>query len=173
MENQENVVEAQVAETGAAVEAQVAETATENTPAAVVAKVPRVTKKSQAFVIFYRELQRRADGHYKSNKDFRITTCYMMVDELGVSIASAATMYNAAKIEVEAKDPNVGLGRDPKKVKPVKAEGSKRSRPAVAAAETAPATETAAAAESDPALDTSALDTPAETEVAQTPAEAA
>lgn len=67
--------------------------------------------------------------------------------DLGVSVASAATMYNAAKTAAEAADSTVNLGRDPKKEKP--ASTGKRGRPvgsgkkaAVVVDTAAPATET-------------------------------
>ncbi len=48
--------------------------------------------------------------------------------DLGVSVASAATMFNSAKKATEATDPEVKLGRDPKVVK-VKVSTGKRGRP--------------------------------------------
>ena len=102
--------------------------------ATVAAVAPTVTKapskKSVAVAIFAAKLVERSQGLYASNKEFRAAVLRAIESELGVSTASAATMFNAAKIEAEAADANVGLGRDPRKVK-VKSEGSgKRGRPA-------------------------------------------
>lgn len=59
---------------------------------------------------------------YKTNKDFRMGICTEIHEKLGVSMASAGSMYNSFKIEVEKANPNVGLGRDPKQVKAPKKE---------------------------------------------------
>lgn len=118
----------------AAVEAVVkAETATATQAAATVvvaAKAP--SKTSQAKPIFTAALAVRqaeidnnvpvADRVYKTNKDFRLGVCGVISTTLGCSMASAGSMYNAFKIEAEAANPNVGLGRDPKKEKPAKKE---------------------------------------------------
>lgn len=87
------------------------------------------SNKSVAFAIFQEKLVERTQGLYASNKEFRGAVLAAMEAKLSVTRASAATMYNAAKIEAEKGDANIGLGRDPKKVK-VKAEGVKRGRPA-------------------------------------------
>jgi hypothetical protein len=76
----------------------------------------KVTKKAQAFTIFEEELKNRASGMHDSNKAFRGTVLGRMEAEIGVSRASAATMYNEAKRAAEQDNPNVNLGRDPKKV---------------------------------------------------------
>jgi len=76
----------------------------------------KVTKKSQGDAIFAGELTNRANGAFDSNKAFRARVLTRMETEIGVSRASAATMFNQAKKAVEASDTNVGLGRDPKKV---------------------------------------------------------
>lgn len=132
----------------------------ENTVAApeAVAKAP--SKKSLALAIFQAKLVERTQGLYASNKEFRAAVLSSIETDLGVSTASAATMYNAAKKEAETADATVALGRDPKKVK-VKSTSGKRGRPAgsknKAAAETVviPAgTEAAVApAEAAPAAD--------------------
>lgn len=106
-------------------------TASAETVAAPVAqKTP--SKKSQALAIFAAKLVERKQGLYATNKEFRAAVLRAIETDLGVSTASAATMYNSAKVEAEAADATVGLGRDPKTVK-VKAEGAgKRGRPAKA-----------------------------------------
>ena len=88
-------------------------TVTAATPA--VAKEP--SKKSLALVIFQTKLAERATGLYGSNKEFRAAVLVAIETELGVSRASASTMYNSAKKDAEAVDTTVALGRDPKKVK--------------------------------------------------------
>jgi DNA-binding transcriptional regulator YiaG len=97
------------------------------TPAPAVAKAP--SKKSLALAIFAAKMVERTEGLYASNKDFRAAVLRAIETDLGVSTASAATMYNAAKSEAEKADATVVLGRDPKKVK-VKSESGKRGRPA-------------------------------------------
>lgn len=93
--------------------------------APAVAKVP--SKKSQALEIFQVKLTERKQGLYGSNKEFRAAVLVAIETELGVSRASASTMYNAAKVEAEAADATVALGRDPKKVKAPST--GKRGRP--------------------------------------------
>lgn len=102
-------------------------TTTVTAETAVATKTP--SKKSLALAIFNAKLVERSQGLFASNKDFRAAVLSSIQSELGVSVASAATMYNAAKAEAEKADETIGLGRDPKKVK-VKAEGGKRGRPA-------------------------------------------
>lgn len=100
------------------------------TEVAAVAAPKAPSKKSLALAIFSAKMVERTQGLFASNKEFRASVLRAIETELGVSTASAATMYNAAKVEAEAADATVGLGRDPKAVK-VKAEGSgKRGRPA-------------------------------------------
>lgn len=89
------------------------------------------SKKTLANAIFAACLAKRAAGDYDSNKAFRTDVVQTISKDLGVTIASASTMYNQAKKDAEVADANVGLGRDPKKVK-VKVEGAKRGRPAKA-----------------------------------------
>ena len=97
------------------------------TPAAPKAlKAP--CKKSGALAIFQAKLAERAQGLFGSNKEFRAAVLTEIQAKLGVSVPSAATMYNAAKKEAEAADATVGLGRDPKKVKAPST--GKRGRPA-------------------------------------------
>jgi hypothetical protein len=108
-------------------------TATEVTTVAAVAAAPKApSKKSLALAIFAAALTARtaaaAAGTPMSNKDFRAGILKSIQADLGVSVASAATMYNAAKKEAEAADATVALGRDPKKVK-VKVSTGKRGRP--------------------------------------------
>ena len=86
------------------------------------------SKKSQALAIFQANMELRAAGKFDSNKAFRAKVLAEIQEQLGVSVASAATMYNTAKKDAEAANPEVGLGRDPKKEK-VKTTG-KRGRPA-------------------------------------------
>lgn len=103
-------------------------TDTTATPAVVAApKAP--SKKSLALAIFTAKLAERGQGLFASNKDFRAAVLSTIQADLGVSTASAATMYNAAKKEAETVDASVGLGRDPKKVRAAKGTG-KRGRPA-------------------------------------------
>lgn len=101
-------------------------TTTVTTETAAVAKAP--SKKSLALAIFNAKLVERSQGLFASNKEFRAAVLTSIQTDLGVSVASAATMYNAAKAEAEKTDATVALGRDPKKVK-AKAEGGKRGRP--------------------------------------------
>jgi hypothetical protein len=105
----------------------------EVTTVAAVAAAPAApkapSKKSQADVIFAQALADRAAGKFDSNKAFRAAVLTGITTTLGVSVASAATMYNTAKKAAETADAEVGLGRDPKKEKPAKAEGAKRGRP--------------------------------------------
>lgn len=98
------------------------------TPAVTAApKAP--SKKSLALAIFNAKLAERAQGLFASNKEFRAAVLSTIQADLGVSTASAATMYNAAKKDAETADANVKLGRDPKKEKAPKGTG-KRGRPA-------------------------------------------
>jgi len=103
----------------------VAET-TVATPAVAVPKA--ASKKSLALVIFQAKMIERTQGLFASNKEFRAAVLTGIQTDLGVSTASAATMYNAAKKDAEAADSKVVLGRDPKKVKV--ASTGKRGRPA-------------------------------------------
>lgn len=103
--------------------------ATETTATAVVATPKAPSKISQAQLIFNAKLVERSQGLFASNKEFRASVLTTIQVELGVSTASAATMYNAFKTNAEAADATIGLGRDPKTVK-VKVAGAKRGRPA-------------------------------------------
>ena len=101
----------------------------DTTAAAPVAAAPKApSKKSLALVIFNEQMALRAAGKFASNKEFRATVLARIVAELEVTIASASTMYNAAKKDAETADAAVGLGRDPKKEK-VKSTTGKRGRP--------------------------------------------
>jgi len=103
----------------------------ETTVAAVAPTVTKApSKKSVAVTIFAAKLVERSQGLYASNKEFRAAVLRAIESELGVSTASAATMFNACKVEAEAADANVGLGRDPKVVKVKTAGSGKRGRPA-------------------------------------------
>lgn len=93
--------------------------------AEVVAKAP--SKKSQAQAIFDAKLAEKTAGAYATNKEFRAAVLAAIQTDLGVSVASAATMYNSAKKDAETAG-TVTLGRDPKKEKP--ASTGKRGRPA-------------------------------------------
>lgn len=127
------------------------------TPAAP--KAP--SKKSLALAIFQAKMEDRKNSLFASNKEFRAAVLATIQKELGVSVASAATMYNAAKKDAEAADATVALGRDPKKEK-VKNPDAKRGRPAgsknKAKTETAEApaasTDAAPVADAQPAADT-------------------
>jgi hypothetical protein len=87
-----------------------------------------ISKKDQAFAIFQSMLNDKLQGRYGSNKEFRSQVLSAFQSRMGVSIASASTMYNAVKKSSEA-DGAVVLGRDPKKVKSSAGNG-KRGRPA-------------------------------------------
>jgi hypothetical protein len=129
------------------------------TTAAAPAAPKALSKKSLALAIFAGALVKRAAGEYADNKTFRQAVLRQIESDLGVSTASAATMYNAAKKEAEtAGTLTAALGRDPKKEKPVST--GKRGRPVGSKNK---AKDEAAA----PALDTSAVEgAPASTEVA-------
>src|ERR1035437_3821334 len=99
--------------------------ATVEVAAVAVPKAP--SKKSLAVAIFAAKLVEKEQGLYGTNKAFRAAVLSTIQAELGVSTASAATMYNACKSDVEAAG-TVTLGRDPKKVKV--AGTGKRGRPA-------------------------------------------
>lgn len=86
------------------------------------------SKKSLALAIFTTKLAERTQGLFASNKEFRGAVLTAIQADLGVSTASAATMYNAAKKDAEVAG-TVTLGRDPKKVKLSTGTG-KRGRPA-------------------------------------------
>jgi len=88
-------------------------------PNAAVVREP--SKSAHGKVIFSEQMAARNKNMFASNRDFRRSVLDRMINELGVSTASAATMYNAAKLAAEASNPNIGLGRDPKKEKPAKA----------------------------------------------------
>lgn len=121
---------------------------TDTTATPAVAAAPKApSKKSLALAIFTAKLAERTQGLFASNKEFRAAVLSTIQADLGVSTASAATMYNAAKKEAETADATVGLGRDPKKVK-VKTGSGKRGRPAGSknkAKEAAPAADAAPA----------------------------
>jgi hypothetical protein len=126
-------------------------TATVETTVVATPKAP--SKKSLALAIFQAKLTERSQGLFASNKEFRSAVLKAIETELSVTIASAATMFNAAKKEAEVADPSIGLGRDPKKVKAPST--GKRGRPTgsrnrakeVVAVEAAPVAEVAPAAE--------------------------
>lgn len=95
--------------------------------ATTVAAPKAPSKKSMADAIFASHLADRASGRYLTNKEFRAAVLSQIQTDLGVSVASAATMYNAAKKAAETADAAISLGRDPKKEKPVST--GKRGRP--------------------------------------------
>lgn len=99
---------------------EVATPAVEATP-----KAP--SKKSLALAIFNSRLTERTQGLFESNKAFRAAVLSDIQTQLSVSVASAATMYNAAKKDAETTG-TVTLGRDPKVIK-VKTNSGKRGRP--------------------------------------------
>ena len=106
-----------------------ADTTAVTTPAAAVPAAPKApSKKSLALAIFQAKMADRAAGKFALNKDFRAAVLAAIIADLGVSVASAATMYNAAKKDAEAADATVKLGRDPKKEKAPST--GKRGRPA-------------------------------------------
>lgn len=131
------------------------------TPA--VAATPKApSKKSLALAIFQAKLAERAQGLFASNKEFRAAVLTAIQTDLSVTVASAATMYNAAKVEAETADATIVLGRDPKKEKAPST--GKRGRPAGiknrakdAVAEVAPVADVApAAVEADPVAEVAA-----------------
>lgn len=87
------------------------------TPVVVVPKAPSL--KSRAVAIFAAKMVERSQGLFATNKDFRAAVLRAVETELGVSTASAATMYNSCKKDAETADTTVVLGRDPRKEKPV------------------------------------------------------
>lgn len=102
---------------------------TVNAPAIATLTITKVpSKKSLAMAIFQAKMAERTAGLFASNKEFRAAVLKGIKEDLGVSIASASTMYNQAKKDAEEADATVALGRDPKKIK-VKVEGAKRGRP--------------------------------------------
>jgi len=103
-------------------------TVTETTVVATPAAPKAPSKKSLALAIFQAKLTERSQGLFASNKEFRAAVLGAIQTELSVTTASAATMYNAAKLEAEKADGSVALGRDPKKVKAPST--GKRGRPA-------------------------------------------
>lgn len=110
-----------------ATETVVTPTVTETVVAAPAApKAP--SKKSLAVAIFQAKLVERSQSLFASNKEFRAAVLSAIETQLGVSTASAATMYNAAKKDAEAANAEIKLGRDPKKEK-VKTSTGKRGRP--------------------------------------------
>jgi hypothetical protein len=102
-------------------------TATETTATEVVATPKAPSKKSLAQAIFAAKMVERSQGLFASNKEFRSAILGAIEADLGVSRASASTMYNSFKKEAETAG-TVTLGRDPKKVKV--AGTGKRGRPA-------------------------------------------
>ena len=134
------------------------------TTAAAPAAPKAPSKKSLALAIFASALVKRAAGDYADNKTFRQAVLRQIESDLGVSTASAATMYNAAKKEAEtAGTLTTALGRDPKKEKPVST--GKRGRPVGSKnkpKEVAPvATETPAADSTVVVIDTPVAETDA------------
>lgn len=131
--------------------------ATATVAAPAVPKAP--SKKSLAFAIFQAKMVERSQGLFASNKEFRAAVLTSIQADLGVSTASAATMYNAAKQEAEKADATVALGRDPKKEKAPST--GKRGRPAgsknKAKVEAAPAEAVATTEPVAPAVDEPAL----------------
>lgn len=113
----------------------VVDTTVNATPVVVAAVAPAApavpkapSKKSLADAIFAVKLIERSEGLFASNKEFRAAVLTQIQTDLGVTIASAATMYNAAKKAAETADATVALGRDPKKEKAPAGTG-KRGRP--------------------------------------------
>ena len=102
---------------------------TETTATATAVATPAVpkapSKKSLAQVIFNAKLAEREQGLFGSNKEFRSAVLAAIEADVGVSRASASTIYNSFKKDAEAA--GTTLGRDPKKVKV--ASTGKRGRP--------------------------------------------
>jgi hypothetical protein len=102
---------------------------TVSAPVEVAVATPKApSKKSLALAIFQAKMTERTQGLFASNKEFRAAVLNTIKTDLGVSTASAATMYNAAKKDAETADASVKLGRDPKKEKAPST--GKRGRPA-------------------------------------------
>ena len=132
------------------------ETVATTTAAVAAPAVPKApSKKSLALAIFQEKMTERVQGLFASNKEFRAAVLTKIQADLGVSVASAATMYNSAKGDAEAaavaEGKTVGLGRDSKKEKAPST--GKRGRPAtkkdeaVASTEASPVDTTAVAPE--------------------------
>lgn len=112
-----------------ATDTTVTQTPADTTPATAAPAAPKApSKKSLALAIFQAKMADRVAGKFTSNKEFRAAVLTTIQADLGVSVASAATMYNAAKKDAEAADATVKLGRDPKKEKAPST--GKRGRPA-------------------------------------------
>lgn len=107
---------AAVSATTIAVLAAITPAVSTETIATVAAVVKAPSKKSLAQVIFDAKIVEKTQGLYASNKDFRAATLVAIETGVGVSRASASTMYNSFKAESE-KAGTVVLGRDPKKAK--------------------------------------------------------
>ena len=90
------------------------------TKAPAPVKVKKASLKEQATKYWNEELAKRTAGAYaearRPNRDFRAVVTARFEKELGVTHSSAATMYNAFKIEATIADPKIALGRDPKVV---------------------------------------------------------
>lgn len=127
------------------------------TEVAVVAAPKAPSKKSLALAIFQAKMADRANSLFATNKEFRAAVLSAIQTELSVSVASAATMYNAAKKDAEAADATVALGRDPKKVK-VKNPDAKRGRPS-GSKNKAKAAEATAEAATETAVETATAET--------------
>lgn len=131
------------------------------TAAVVTAPAKTPSKKSLALAIFAAKMVERTQGLYATNKDFRAAVLRKIETDLGVSTASAATMYNAAKAEAEKADSTVVLGRDPKKVK-VKSESGSRGRPKGSKNKAKDATEVAAEATTEATTEVATTEVTAE-----------
>jgi len=81
-------------------------------------KKDRVTLMSQARGMFSNQLGRWAKGEFKEEKRpygaFRKQLISQFKEDLEVSTASAATMFNNLRKEALANDPDLVLQRDPK-----------------------------------------------------------
>ena len=82
----------------------------------------KVTKKSLAIVIFNETLAARAAGKFDNNTAFRKHVLGRFVEEIKVTTASAASMYNQIKVMAESSDPALSLGRAPKQEKSAESE---------------------------------------------------
>jgi len=152
--NKASSKKAPAAATGTQVAAPVVETTTTATaPVVVAVKAPsKVSLAKPIFDAGFAIRQQQIKDNvpmdqrtYKTNKDFRLGTCAEVSTTLNVSMASAGSMYNSWKIEIEKVHTDAGLGRDPKKEKPV----SKKVKVVVAA-------------DASATLNTSATDAPAQ-----------
>lgn len=71
------------------------------------------TNIAKGLAIFNEQYAKRTAGEFTDNRSFRASVTSRMQTELGASAASAAAMYNTARLKIN----DSTLGRDPKKTK--------------------------------------------------------